>query len=62
MAQETEAAVAVLRDEYRIKVNVDYAFTTKYGDVRVLCNKVYSSTIDNVFKDHGIVVKAWYFY
>lgn len=34
-----------LRQEYRIKQNVDYSFTYKYGQLHVLCQEVYADAI-----------------
>lgn len=47
-----------LRDEYRIKLNVDYAVCVKYELVNVMCIAVYQHTIVDIFTKHNIVINT----
>jgi len=42
-----------LREEWRLKRNVDYAFTYKYGNIHLLCCDVFKETICEEAKKHG---------
>jgi hypothetical protein len=47
----TEEFTNHLREEFRLKLNVDYSYTKKYNELHILCNKVYADTIrEEAFK------------
>lgn len=39
--EQVEAFNKKMRDEHRLKVNVDYAITLKYGDAHLMCASVF---------------------
>ncbi|MBK3779901.1 hypothetical protein G3A43_06510 [Paraburkholderia aspalathi] len=57
-----EVATDELRNEHRLKLNCDYAYTLKYGHVHILCADVYDDTIREVLARHGIAIKSLYTY
>lgn len=44
-AQRLAWMVEELRQEHRLKQNVDYAFTVKYSGLNIMCSSVYEETI-----------------
>lgn len=48
--------------EKRIKHNVDYAFTYKYGEVHVLCHEVWEEEIREAANSFGINIKQFHTY
>lgn len=57
-----EAFVNELREEYRLKLNTDYAMTCKYGEVHILCDKVFAETIQEVSIKHGVKITSLHTY
>lgn len=54
---QVAAAIRKLREEHRLKLNLDYAFTHERNcGARVLCVAVYEETIREVFGEHGVPV------
>lgn len=51
-----------LRDNHRLKFNVDYSWTVKYGEIRIMCHNLFKDTISEVAKHHGVVVWYWLTY
>lgn len=39
--KQVEAFNQKMRDEYRLKVNVDYAIALKYGEAHLVCSSVF---------------------
>lgn len=39
--QQIEAFSTKMREEHRLKVNVDYAITLKYGEAHLMCAAVF---------------------
>ena len=54
-------AVDELRDEHRIKRNVDFAVLHKYGKTQVMCHAIWYPTIKDVFNRHGISIAKFHF-
>jgi hypothetical protein len=48
-----EAMDAELR-ELRVKKGVDYAYTHKYGQTRLMCCDVFMKTVTEVAEKHGV--------
>ncbi len=57
-----EEFVNELREEYRLKLNIDYAMTRKYGELHILCNKVYEESIREVSEKLGIKITSLHTY
>jgi hypothetical protein len=53
--------IADLR-ERRLKLGVDYAILSKYGEVRVLCNRVFRESVKEVMDNYNVEVTEWYLY
>jgi hypothetical protein len=51
-----------LREDYRLKENVDYAFTLKYDEVTLLCTQVYLERIVEIAAQHGITFTRTFTY
>lgn len=51
-----------LRDEFRLKLNVDYAMTRKYDELHILCDMVYAETINEVAEKRGIKIDSLHTY
>ena len=51
-----------LRDEFRLKLNIDYAMTQKFGELHILCDKVYEVTIAEVAEQKGIKIDSLHTY
>ena len=54
--------VQVLREEDRLKNITDYAFTFKYGVLRVFCADVWREVIQSRANEHGVVVDEFITY
>lgn len=54
--------IAAMRDEYRLKLNCDYAYTVKQGQLQVLCHDVYKEIISEYAERFGIRIAAIHTY
>ena len=59
---EVEPAINTLREDYRIKINTDYAITLKYNTVYLLCQEIYADSINEVFANNGLLVEKTFTY
>ena len=59
---EMDEFVNELREEYRLKLNIDYAMTKKYGELHILCAKVYEETIREMSDKLGIKITSLHTY
>jgi len=48
----------MLRDEHRIKPNVDYAVAHKFGELRIYCNELFRDTIVATARERGITITS----
>lgn len=62
--KQIERAQEELREERRIKLNVNYAvtFSLTTGEVHVLCAEVYEDSVREVFVKHGIEIASMHTY
>ena len=51
-----------LRDEFRLKLNVDYAMTRKYGELHILCAKAFAGNIKEVAEKRSIKIDSLHTY
>lgn len=49
--EDINRAVYKLRNEYRIKKDIDYGLCLKYGQLYILTNELYKDSIVSVFKE-----------
>ena len=63
MADKLKDFVHHLRVEHRLKKDVDYSFTIKYGILRGMINERYSDIFYEHAKEFGIEINTlfWYF-
>lgn len=54
--------VQALREEDRLKTLTDYAFTFKYGVLRVFCAEVWKEIIESRAEEHGVVIDEFLTY
>lgn len=47
---------ATLRNEHRLKQNIDYAYLYSKDTFQVVCSEVYRETVESVAKECGIVI------
>ena len=59
---QVEPAITTLREDYRIKINTDYAITLKYNTVYLLCQEIYADSINEVFANNGLLVENTFTY
>jgi len=49
-----------LRDENRIKINVDYSIASKYGEIHIMCCEAYAKNIEEAASLFGIVITSFF--
>jgi hypothetical protein len=49
-----DAMIQKLREDHRIKINCDYAFTIKYGEIHLLCHHTFLDSIKEVAENCGV--------
>ena len=54
------AATQFLRDQYRIKQNVDYSFICEDVGIHLLVRPLYKNTVVRTFESHGINISKIY--
>lgn len=57
-----DEARKLLRADWRLKENVDYAITVKYGQVHVLCNAVFEDSIRQAFRQIQVEICSLHTY
>lgn len=58
----TECMFEALREEQRLKLNVDYACTCKFSILRILCPEVFKETILEYADRFGIKITSIHTY
>lgn len=61
-AQRLDTMVDELRQEHRLKQNVDYAYTLKYGCLNFMCSSVYEEVLRQVSAKHSLQVLSMFTY
>lgn len=51
-----------LRNEFRLKLNVDYSYTFKYGELRILCGIHFKETIAEEAAKCGVAIHQFFTY
>lgn len=54
--QSLARMVEQLRQDHRLKQNVDYAYTLKYGCLHIMCSSVYDELLRQACKRHALNV------
>lgn len=54
--------VYALREEHRVKLHVDYTYTYKHQELRILCHHVWKDLIIEYAKKHGVTILDIYTY
>lgn len=57
MNHHLEKLVEVLRDNHRIKIGIDYAYTIKYNELHIVCDKYYIRCIQDEADNCGVTIK-----
>jgi len=55
---EVAAVIDTLRQEWRVKLDVDYAMMSKYGQLHVFCVDVFRETIEDAFRSAGVEITS----
>lgn len=59
---ERDKLAEVLREKWRLKINLDYAITVNHQEAHLLCHRVFLDTITEVTKERGITFTTVHLY
>ncbi len=54
--------IRAMREEHRLKLNVDYSYTIKYEELRILCAEVFKEAITEYADRFGIKIVSFHTY